>query len=99
MKKMKAGRSYADGLQARLENPDFAAVFLTTAAEDAEPRVYLAALREVAKAYGIAKVAARAGLPRESVYRALSPNANPRWSTLAAIIRATGVKLTLSRPS
>ncbi len=99
MKKMKAGRSYADGLQARLENPDFAAAFLTTAAEDAEPRVYLAALREVAKAYGIAKVAARAGLPRESVYRALSPNANPRWSTLAAIIRATGVKLTLSRLS
>jgi probable addiction module antidote protein len=40
-------------------------------------------------------------IQRESLYRALSPKGNPRWSTLAAVIRAIGLKLTVEteRPS
>ena len=78
-------------------NPDFAAEYLRAALEDADdPRVLLVALRRVAEARGgIAKVAKAAGIERESLYRALSAHGNPRLSTLVAVTRAMGLKLTL----
>ncbi len=79
------------------ENPEFAIEYLRAALEDEEePRVLLIALRRIAEARGgIAQVAKAAGIERESLYRALSPKGNPRWSTLAAVIRAVGLKLTV----
>jgi probable addiction module antidote protein len=67
------------------------------AIEDAaEPRVLLAALRQIAEARGgIARVAKAAGVERESLYRALSPRGNPRLSTLFAVTRAMGLSLTV----
>ena len=58
-------------------------------------RVFLIALRHLAKAHGIAKVAKAAGVERESLYRSLSANGNPRLSTLLAVVKAIGVKLTV----
>jgi len=79
------------------ENPDFAAEYLRAALEDAEePRVLLVALRRVAEARGgVAKVAKAAGIERESLYRALSAHGNPRLSTLVAVTKAMGLKLTV----
>jgi probable addiction module antidote protein len=77
------------------ENPDFAAEYLRAALEDeADPRVLLLALRRVAEAHGLAKVAKTAGVERESLYRALSSHGNPRLSTLVAVAKAMGLKLT-----
>jgi probable addiction module antidote protein len=65
--------------------------------EDAdEPKVLLIALRQIAKARGIAKVAKSARIERESLYRALSPQGNPRLSTLFAVIHALGLMLTVA---
>lgn len=80
-------------------DPALAAEYLTAAAEDTDSRVYLIALRNVAEARGMAKVARAAGLPRESLYRALSAKGNPRWDTLSAILRATGLTLTVKAPA
>jgi probable addiction module antidote protein len=79
------------------EDPEFATEYLRAALEDEEePRVLLIALRRIAEARGgIAQVAKAAGIERESLYRALSAKGNPRWSTLAAVIRAVGLKLTV----
>lgn len=79
------------------DDPEFAAEYLRAALEDdAEPRVLLVALRRVAEARGgIAKVAKAAGVERESLYRALSANGNPRLSTLAAVTKAMGLKVTI----
>ena len=41
----------------------------------------------------MAKVAKAAGIPRESLYRALNPKGNPRLSTLTAIMKTAGMKL------
>lgn len=82
-----------DWLREQLRDPGFAAEYLTAAAEDEEPAVFLQALRKVAEVQGMAKVAKRAGIPRESLYRMLSAKGNPRWSTLAPVVRATGLKL------
>lgn len=78
-------------------NPDFAAEYLRSALEDEDdPRVLLIALRRIAESKGgIAKVAKAAGIERESLYRALSAKGNPRLSTLVAVTKAIGLKLTV----
>jgi len=78
-------------------DPALAAEYLNAAAEDDDPRVYLTALRTVAEAQGMAKVAKAAGVPRESLYRALSAGGNPRFSTLHAILKAAGLRMAVQR--
>ncbi|HXM67880.1 MAG TPA: addiction module antidote protein [Candidatus Acidoferrum sp.] len=78
------------------DNPSFAVEYLKSALEeDGEPRVLLVALRRVVQARGIAKIAKTAGVERESLYRALSTRGNPRLSTLAAVTKAVGLRLTV----
>jgi len=79
------------------KSANFAAEYLKAALEDTEePAVLLIALRRIAEARGgIAKVAKAAGIERESLYRALSSRGNPRLSTLVAVTKAVGLKLTV----
>ena len=79
------------------DDAEFAAEYLKAALDEAdEPGVLLLALRHVAEARGgVAKVAKSAGIERESLYRALSPRGNPRLSTLVAVTKAMGLKLTV----
>lgn len=95
--KRKASVSHDETIVRRLKNdPEFAAEYLKATLEDEdEPRVLLIALRHLAEAQGIAKVAKAAGVQRESLYRALSPRGNPRLSTLVAVTKAIGLKLTV----
>ena len=98
MKKKKTSISHDAAVIEELRNdPEFAAEYLRAALEDvSEPRVLLIALRQLAEARGgIAKVAKAAGIERESLYRALSQKGNPRLSTLVAVTRAIGLKLTV----
>jgi probable addiction module antidote protein len=78
-------------------DPDFASVYLAAALdESSEPGgqfALLTALRQIAEAQGMASVAERAGIPRESLYRALSPRGNPTLKTLLALLSATGMRL------
>jgi probable addiction module antidote protein len=78
------------------ENPKFAAEYLRAALDESEnPQILLIALRRIAESRGgVAKVAREAGLERESLYRALSAKGNPRLSTLVAVTKAVGLKLT-----
>lgn len=57
----------------------------------------LSALRHVAEAQGMAAVAERAGMPRETLYRALSPTGNPTVKTLLAVLQAAGLRLSVAR--
>jgi probable addiction module antidote protein len=95
--KSKTSVSHDEAIVRRLrKDPGFAAEYLKSALEDTnEPRVLLVALRHLAQAQGIAKVAKAAGVERESLYRALSANGNPRLSTLVAVTKAIGLKLTV----
>jgi len=79
------------------DDPEFAAEYLKAAIDDTdEPKVLLLALRQIAQAKGgLAKVAEAAGIKRESLYRALSRRGNPRLSTLVAVAKALGLKLTV----
>ena len=83
------------------EDPTFADEYLAAALEEADQEggreALLAALRHVAEAQGMAAVAERAGIPRESLYRALSPTGNPTIKTLLAVLGAAGLKLGVHR--
>lgn len=73
------------------DNDEVVAEYLSAAAEDANPDVFLAALGDVAKARGMAMIAREAGLGRESLYKALSAGAHPRHETVQAVLRAMGL--------
>lgn len=78
-------------------DPSMADVYLATALEESHlpggQTALLAALRHIAEAQGMAAVAERAGMPRESLYRALSPRGNPTIKTLLAVMGAAGLHL------
>ena len=95
---MKASRPHDETVVDLLQgDPDFAAVYLAAALDEADQpggqNALLAALRQIAEAQGMASVAERAGIPRESLYRALSPRGNPTLKTLLALLNATGLRL------
>ena len=81
-----------------LDNEETIAEYLTAALENPDPDVFLIAVRDVAKARGIAKVAADAGLGRESLYKALKPGAQPRFDTVRRLLEALGVRLDVTPP-
>lgn len=61
-----------------LDNEETISAYITAALEDANPDVFLAAVRDVARARGMAQLTKDAGLGRESLYKALTPGAKPR---------------------
>jgi probable addiction module antidote protein len=77
---------------AYLDNDVVIAEYLSAAAEDRNPEVFLAALGDVAKARGIAQIAKDSGLGRESLYKTLSAGAHPRFETINSVLHALGVK-------
>ena len=82
-----------------LDNEEVIAEYLTVALENPDPDIFLVAVRDVAKARGIASVAAKAGVGRESLYKSLRPGAQPRFDTVRRLLGALGVKLNVSPPT
>ena len=85
---------YRTGLLKELQDPEAALHYLNASLEDSE-EMFLVALRDVAEARQMAKVAGAAGLARETLYRILSESGNPRYSSLNAILRALGFRLSV----
>jgi probable addiction module antidote protein len=93
---MKATVRHDDFMRQRLTDARFAAGYLQSALDDGDLRVLLLALRRIAEARGgMAKLAQATGLTREALYRTLSAAGNPRLTSLAAILGATGLRLTI----
>lgn len=77
-----------------LDSPKAIEAYLEAAFETNDTTLIAAALGDVAKAKGMKKVADKAGLSRESLYRALSENGNPELGTILRVLSAVGVTLT-----
>jgi probable addiction module antidote protein len=65
-----------------LDDDEVVAAYLTAALEDDNPDVFLAAVGHLIKARSRGAIAERAGLGRESLYKALAPGAKPRYDTV-----------------
>lgn len=81
---------------AYLDDDEVVAEYLTAALEDPNPDVFLAAVGNVAKARGMSAIAENSGLGRESLYKALTPGAKPRYDTVLRVLQSLGVKLSVS---
>ena len=76
-----------------LKTDDDIANYLEAAFDDGDPALIAAALGDSARAKGMSEVAKAAGLGRESLYKALSPEGNPEFATVLKVVRALGLKL------
>ena len=102
MKKLIAGVSHEErSIEELREDREYAIALLQISMESLdnpqERGGALLSIRAVAEAYGgLGAVAAQAGISRESLYRSLSPKGNPTLKTLIAVIKALGLRLTVT---
>jgi probable addiction module antidote protein len=79
-----------------LKDEETAAEYLNAALEDGDRDGLLLALRNIAEARGgMANVAEKAHVKRESLYRMLSTRGNPALSNLLSILHGMGLKMTI----
>ncbi len=76
-----------------LETEEDQLLYLEAALEEGDAPLIAAALGDIARARGMAGVARKAGLGRESLYKALSVDGNPRLDTILKVMRALGLRL------
>src|SRR5450631_4527366 len=75
-----------------LQNGDIAAYFEICVSEG-DPALIVAALGDISRAYGMAKVAKDTGLSKEHLCRVLSVDGNPKFSTIVKVVKAVGLSL------
>ena len=76
-----------------LSTPRAMATFMSDALETGDPAFVAAALGVVARAKGMTEISRQTGVTRESLYRALSADGNPEFSTVLKVVRALGLNL------
>ncbi len=72
--------------------PDDQAIaeYLSIVLEDNDPALLAAALSDIARARGMTEIAKASGITREALYKALRPNAQPRFVRCRACVRRLG---------
>lgn len=88
-------RPYNETIKEALRDPRDAAAYLEVALAEEDEEGFLLALRTVAEVHGIAHVADLTGLGRESLYKTLSENGNPKLRTLKQILHGFGLRLSV----
>ena len=76
-----------------LGSDEAVSAYLEEALETGDPAFIAQALGTVARARGMSQIAKETGLSRESLYKALSPEGNPEFSTVMRVMRALGLRL------
>ncbi|MBL8548349.1 MAG: putative addiction module antidote protein [Hyphomonadaceae bacterium] len=82
-----------------VDTPEDAFLLLEAAFEDGDTGVIAEAIGAVARSRGMSEIAQATGLSRESLYRALSANGNPTLSTTLEVLKAIGLRLTVTEPA
>jgi probable addiction module antidote protein len=94
---MSKSKSYHEDLIESLQNPREAEAYLNAALEEEDPELFLLALRNVAEAQGgVAQLAEKTKLNRESLYKMLSERGNPELRSLDALLHALGFRLAVT---
>ena len=76
-----------------LDSEQAIAEYLTVILEENDPALLAAALGDIARARGMSEIAKASGLTREALYKALRPDAQPRFDTISRVCAALGVRL------
>src|SRR2546421_6338171 len=90
-------KSYKAGLQRRLQDPEYAAEYLTAVLAEQDREAFLIALKDVVQAKGgIGELAGRVKISRPSLYKVLSSDGNPTLETLQQILRSLGLRVSIA---
>lgn len=78
-----------------LKTDEDMALYLDAMIEESkgDARMIAVALGDIARAKGMTQIAKETGLARENLYKALSADGNPEFSTVMKVITALGIKL------
>jgi probable addiction module antidote protein len=79
-----------------LKTAEDIAAYLQAVFEDGDPELVSHALGVVARSKGMADIARLTGLGRQSLYKALSAEGRPEFATIVKVVRALGLKLTVT---
>ena len=94
---MTKSKAYHEDLIESLQNPREAEAYLNAALEEEDPELFLLALRNVTEAQGgVAQLAKKTKLNRESLYKMLSERGNPELRSLDALLHALGFRLAVT---
>ena len=88
-------KSYDDSLRESLKDPIEAAAYIEAVIDLDEPAALLVALRQVAKAHGMAEVARRANVGDKMLFKALSAEGDPTLTTVHKVLHAVGLRLSV----
>ena len=92
-------KSYEQTALQGLTDPAEAAAYVEAVLELDDPASLLVALRQVAKAHGMAEVARRADVGEKTLFRALSAEGNPTLTTVQKVLHAVGLRLSVTPES
>jgi len=81
----------------RLTSAESIAAYLDAAFEDGDPDLIRAALGDVARAKGMTEIAEATGLSRTSLYKALSQDGNPEFTTVVKVLQSLGFRIGIQR--
>lgn len=81
-----------------LRTPEDMAAYLEVTIEEAgdDAQLIARALGDIARARGMTQIARDTGLSRESLYKALSGERNPEFSTILKVVQALGLSLSVA---
>lgn len=79
-----------------LRSKEDIAAYLDAVLEDGDPELLKAALGDVARSKGMTEIADATGLGRTNLYKALSPEGNPEFATVAKVLKALGLRLRIA---
>ncbi len=79
-----------------LKTKEDISAYLDAALEDGDPDLLKAALGDIARAKGMTEIAEAAGLGRANLYKALSPDGDPEFATVARVLKALGLRLSVA---
>ena len=68
-------------------------MYLSEILKQGDTELFLSALGDVAKARGMAEIAAKSGLGRESLYKAFAAGRKPQFETVHKVIKALDMNL------
>lgn len=80
-------------MAALLDSDEAISEYLSQVLADGDTDEIIRALGHIARARGMSQIAVDTGLGRESLYKALTPGAKPRFETVLKVIRALGIDL------
>ncbi len=94
----RVSKPYSELSDELLKDPEYAAVYLEEILASGDTELFKLALKNVASARlgGMSAVAEETSLARESLYRSLSKNGNPRFDTLTKVLEASGLRLSVT---